>query len=317
MQALLNIGVDVGKDEVVVADFDDTFAVRTIRNERKSLVAFLNSVPKGSRIGLEATGSYSELLADLAHQRGFKVFLLNPKDTRHYAKAMGLRGKTDRVDAKLIARYVAHEYPKLHTYLPPTPVQRQIDKLIKRRAKLTSLKTALKLTFGDLSDFRLEVKATLKTLDLLLDKIDQRIAQVTAQLPQRNLAQQRLQTIVGVGPLVGASLLNVLERIPFRNADAFIAFIGYDPRPNDSGKKVGRRRLSKRGPGEMRRLLFNAAMSAIKTKTWLPIYQQYRQKGLSTTATLVIIARRIARTAWSIYKHNTVFNPKRITQCLT
>ena len=48
----------------------------------------------------------------------FLVFLLNPKDTRHYAKAVGLRGKTDRVDAELIARMIAHEHTKLHALDP-------------------------------------------------------------------------------------------------------------------------------------------------------------------------------------------------------
>ena len=52
-----------------------------------------------------------------------------------------------------------------------------------------------------------------------------------------------------------------------------------------------------------------AAMSAISTKTWRPLYEHYQAKGLSSTATLVILARRIARTAWSIYTHKTEFDP--------
>ncbi|WP_029921539.1 IS110 family transposase, partial [Nevskia soli] len=94
------------------------------------------------------------------------------------------------------------------------------------------------------------------------------------------------------------------------NADAFVAYTGLDPRPMDSGQKSGRRRLSKRGPAELRRLLYNAAMSAAKTKTWRPFYQRQRAKGLSTTAALVILARKIARIAWSIHRHHTSFNPQ-------
>ena len=63
------------------------------------MLAFLKGLPAGSRIGVESTGTYHELFAETAHQLGFRVFLLNPKDTHHYAKAVGLRGKTDRVDA--------------------------------------------------------------------------------------------------------------------------------------------------------------------------------------------------------------------------
>jgi transposase len=58
-------------------------------------------------------------------------------------------------------------------------------------------------------------------------------------------------------------------------------------------------------------------MAAAKTKTWKPIYQHYRAGGLSTTAALVVLARRIARTAWSIYTHKTAFDPQRLTKALT
>lgn len=47
-------------------------------------------------------------MAELAHQRGFVVYVLDPKDVRHYAKGIGQRGKTDRVNAQLIS---AHDHP--------------------------------------------------------------------------------------------------------------------------------------------------------------------------------------------------------------
>ena len=96
-QSVLNIGVDVAKDEVVVACAAQSFPGRSVPNQRARLRAWLKGLPAGSRIGLESTGAYHELLADLAHAQGHTVFLLNPLDTRHYAKAMGTRAKTDRV----------------------------------------------------------------------------------------------------------------------------------------------------------------------------------------------------------------------------
>jgi len=317
MQTFLNIGVDVAKDAVVVACAVQSFAVHSVANQHEALLAWLNSLPAGSRIGLESTGGYHELLADLAHRQGYAVFLLNPMDTRHYAKAMGNRAKTDRVDAELIARLIAQEHTRLRPYAPPTANQRKLDHLIRRRAKIVRIKSTLKLTMLNLGGFAPELKSVLCKLDALIAKIDVTMATIAARSLQHKEAQQRLQTIVGVGPLVGMALTNTLGRIPFRNADAFVAFTGFDPRANDSGHKAGRRRLSKRGPGELRRLLFNAAMSAVKTKVWKPIYEYYRSKGLSTTATLVIIARKIARTAWSIHHYHSTFNPERITKCLT
>ena len=98
--AVLNIGADVAKDTIVVACSEGSFPAREIANQRTAALAFLKGLPAGSRIGVESTGTHHELFADAAHQLGFLVFLLNPKDTHHYAKAVGLRGKTDRVDAE-------------------------------------------------------------------------------------------------------------------------------------------------------------------------------------------------------------------------
>ena len=317
MQPILNVGVDVAKDAVVVACAEHSFPVKSVPNQRAPLRAWLKSLPQGSRIGLESTGAYHELLADLAQAQGFTVFLLNPLDTRHYAKAMGTRAKTDRVDAELIARLIAQEHMRLRAYTPPTANQRKLDRLIRRRATIVRLKGTLKLTMRHLGGFAPELKAVVGKLDALLAKIDATMAAIAACSPQHQEAQQRVETIVGVGPVVGISLTNTLERVPFRKADAFVAFTGLDPRANDSGHKAGRRRLSKRGPAELRRLLFNAAMSAIKTTVWKPIYEHYRTQGWSTTASLVIIARKIARAAWSIHHYRTTFHPERITQCLT
>ena len=132
---VLNIGADVAKDAIVVACSEGSFPVRELANQCAAVLAFLKGLPAGSRIGVESTGSYHELFAEVAHQLGFLVFLLIPKDRRHYAKAVGLRGKTDRVDAELIARMIAHEDSKLHAWIPATPQQREIDRLIKRRAE--------------------------------------------------------------------------------------------------------------------------------------------------------------------------------------
>ncbi len=251
MQPVWNVGVDVAKDTVVVACAEHHFPVHPVRNQRTALRTWLKSLPAGSRLGLESTGTYHELLADLAHAHGHTVYLLNPMETR--------------------------------------------------RATLVRIKSMLKLTMSNLGGFASDVKAVVRKLDALLAKLDATMATLVAQSAEHREAQDRIETIVGVGPLVGLSLTNTLERVPFRNADAFVAFTGLAPRAKDSGQKSGRRRLSKRGPAELRRLLFTAAMSAVRTTVWKPIYESYRTQGWSSTAAFVIIARKIARAAWSVY----------------
>jgi transposase len=313
----LNIGADVAKDEIVVACSLGSFPVRKLANQRSALLAFLKGLPAGSRIGMESTGAYHELFADAAYKLGFVVFVLNPKDARHYAKAVGLRGKTDRVDAELIARMIAHEHAKLHPWIPPTPEQREMARLISRRAKLSSLRQALSMSLKGLEGFATDLKALRARFDQVVARIDHRIKTLIEASPERKQRVSHLRTIDGVGPVVGAALVNTLERVPLKSADAFVAFTGLDPRPDDSGQHRGKRRLSKRGPAELRRLLYVAAMSAKKKQAWKPLFEHYRAKGLSSTAALVILARRIARTAWSIYTYKTDFDPARLTKALT
>jgi len=315
--AVLNIGADVAKQAIVVACSEGSFPVREVANQRTAVLAFLKSLPVGSRIGVESTGTYHELFAEAAHQLGFLVFVLNPKDTRHYAKAVGLRGKTDRVDAELIARMIAHEHTKLHAWIPPTPQQREIDRLIKRRARLISLREAVAMSLHELGGFDADRKALRTRFNQLIARLDLRVKALVDASPERKQNFTRLCTITGIGPVIGTALVNTLERVPLKSADAFVAFTGLDPRPDDSGQHRGKRRLSKRGPAELRRLLYLAALSAVKTKPWRPLYEHYRARGLSSTAALVILARRIARTAWSIYTYKTEFDPSRFTNPLT
>jgi transposase len=312
MEQGLNIGVDVAKQAVVVACAQGSFACKEIPNGRAQLKAWLATLPAGSRIGMESTGEYHELLAQLASARGLSVFVLNPRDLRHYARAVGLRGKTDRVDAQLIARYIARECGRLTPWVAPTPEQRQIARLLKRRAHISRTRAALCQSLKHEKALARELATLKRQFDAVLAKLDAKLAKLVAASPRRDTICQQLSSIYGFGPLLGSYLAALFERVNFRNINAFVAFTGYDPRPNDSRQKIGRRRLSKRGPAELRRLLFLAAMNWSKSKHGRPLYEHYRQRGLSTTAALVVLARKLARIAFALHKHGTTFDTTRL-----
>lgn len=150
----------------------------------------------------------------------------------------------------------------------------------------------------------------------MLLALQQAIAQLDRQLAatiQADSASQqafaRITSVPGLGLVCGALLVMLFGRLQERSADALIAFTGLDPRANDSGKKTGQRRLSKRGWPEIRRLLYAAAMSAARTKTWNAFYRAQRDKGLSTTAALIVLARKLLRVAFSLFKQQANFDP--------
>lgn len=304
----LFIGADVAKSEVVVCCRGSSHTC-ALPNTCRALRAWLKTLPPGSRIGLESTGSYHETLARLAHRAGMVVYLLNPRDVRYYARSVGERAKTDRVDARLLARYIACEHEALHPWQPPSEQYRQLQTLLERRAVLVRSLGAIRQTTAKMKVLKAEVRAGIASLDALIQAIDRQIEHTLAQHAPSQAQARRLRSIPGIGLLTSAALLNVFERVPTARADAIVAYSGLDPRPCDSGQKRGKRRLSKRGPAELRRLLYNAAMSAAKTRAWKPYYLRERAKGLPSTAALVALARRLLRVAFALFKNQQSFSP--------
>ncbi len=317
MQSNWSVGIDVSKQTVMVACHEGTFAPRKVDNQHAALGAWLRSLPTGTRIGIEATGAYHEPVAELAHRMGLVVYVLNPRDVSHYAKSLGQRGKTDRMDAEVIARYVDREADRLHRFVPLAPDEKLLRDLTRRRATVAKAKAMLKQSLAGLTAFADDAQVLLKQLGALADRMEQRMAEVAARSDERRILIERLQTIDGVGPLNSIHMATLFARVPLPRSDAVVAFYGMDPRPKDSGQLHGRRRLSKRGTAEGRRLLFNGAKSAINTPTWKPYYRHLCSKGFSPTEAILIIARRILRIAFALFKHKTTFDPAMVPKPLT
>lgn len=312
MQSIFDMGADVDSRYIVIACAAGSQAVRRIANKRKEILVWLKELPRGSRVGMESTGGYHEVLAALAHRAGMEVFVINPRDLRRYAEGVGRRGKTDRLDAEVIARYVAKEHTELHAYVPPTREQRDLARLLRRRAKLVELKGSLRQTFRGMQGVQRHITQMLAHFDQLIEHLELLMRRALQRMPEAQAAADRIATIPGYGPLSSMCLAQRFTRVPYSSSDAVVAATGLDPRPDDSGKKQGRRRLSKRGPSEERRLLFNCARSASRMKLWQPYYQAQRAKGLSPTAAHIVLARKMLRVAFAVYKLNQPFNPSRI-----
>lgn len=303
---------DVSKRELAIAAYPEAGEVLSVANTPAAMTAWLDTLPTGSVIAMEATGTYHRRLAALAHERGFTVYVVNPRDVFYYARAMGVRGKTDATDARLLARYVAHEQAHLHRYVPPTPHSEQLTTLLERRAVLVRTRQALKQSLADLPALEAEKHTALAALDALVIAIDRELAILNGNDPPGAQLVTRLKTISGVGPLVSTLLSALFQRFAFRHADALIAYVGLDPRPDESGQHRGRRRLSKRGHPEWRRLLVVAAMSAARSAAWRDYVALQRAKMLPATAVHVILARKLLRTAFALYKNGQTFVPAQI-----
>lgn len=305
------IGIDVAKDNLVVAHLGAT-GVHTIANSTAGIKAWLKGIPKESRIALESTGRYSRLVCQLAFEAAHTVYLLNALDVRHYGKAMGQRGKTDRLDAQLIAQYLATQIDKLRPWQPTPAAIEQLRSLIRCRAQIVKSRVKLKMALQDAPMLRQQLTAMTKQFAQTLKSIDTQIKTLLSEDQLMSQGAARLQSIQGVGPLGATLLATLLARIPFAQADALVAYSGLDPRPSDSGKKQGVRRLSKRGDPQLRQQMWLCAMAASRCSGFKAHYEALRLRGLPTTAAYVVIARKLLRIAFVIWHSNHLFDPTKV-----
>ena len=301
-------GVDVSKATLEIGRYELGVG-QQIGNSAASIATWLATISAGSVVAMEATGVYHRLLAHGAHAAGMVVLVLNPKVLKHYARAVGQRGKTDRIDAQLIARYAVHERAKLIAWQPPATAADALAQLLVRRQALVRARQMLEQSLGTISALKAQRETLLGSLKRMSTQFDLLIAKELARVPALAALHRRLMSIVGVGPVVSAQLVACLARLRFRNVRAFIAYTGLDPRPDDSGQHRGARYLSKHGNALLRCLLFNGAMAAIRTKLFNPLYLQLRARGLASTQAIVIVARKLARIAFAIYKSEQMFDP--------
>lgn len=308
------VGVDVAKAELVIyrADLDEN---QTISNDGPSIKRWLKSLPKGSSIALEATNIYHMETVEQAYAMGHTLYVIDGFRLSNYRKGTGGRSKTDMSDARLLARYLTNERDDLRPWNPPPKGFRELQSLLRKRATLVQTRVALSQSWGDEPLLQREFKHLL----LAIAKLDQMIQKkLLGLLEETGLLEQvsRCQAIEGIGFLSATALATAFSRGVFKNSDAFVAYLGLDLKISDSGQKTGRRRLTKRGDSEIRRLLHNVSMAASRSDTWKAFYQSYIARGLKPKQALVILARKLARVAFTLMKQQRNYQPGRPGSCL-
>lgn len=294
------IGVDVAKAELVSYS-EDSGQHHSFKNTKPEIRKWLALQPANTAICVEATNIYHLDLVEMAYDKGFGVYVVDGFQLSNYRKGIGGRAKTDASDACLLARFLDREGSALRPWSPPPAVYGKLQSLLRRRAALVSARTSLKQSWDNEKSLKEAFNSFAKhfdSLDLLIQK------QLKTLVREAGLAEQvaRCQKVEGIGFLTAVALVTAFIRGEFKSSDSYIAFLGMDLKVADSGQKSGRRRLTKRGCSEVRRLLHNAAMSASRSEAWKDVYEHYRSTGKATTQALVILSRKLARIAFALMK---------------
>ena len=304
----ITLGIDVSKDELVICDWG-TEQISTLENQARVIKCWLTSLCGPARIAIEPTSHYHLEVVEQAHALGIEVYLINPRQLAHYRVAVNVRNKTDPLDAWLLARYLAHESDSLRPFKPQCAKAQRLWSLLKRRASAVRARTQLEQSFREST---LSIKALTSEIRRLLQRIDKHIQTLIRELGW-STDYQRCLSIPGIGPVNAAALVTVFHRGAFAGSDAFVAFIGFDVRVRESGKYRGKRKLTKCGESEIRRLLFCAAQPARSYALFDNYYQLQLDKGLSNIAAKVVLARKLARIAFTLLTNEQSFIKKDIT----
>jgi transposase len=344
--------------------------------------------PNQVQVGMEATGNYWENLYHYLAQRGYRMILLNPKQTHEWAEKRSLRAKTDKLDTMTIGKllasgearpaYVPDEQPasyrelvrmqtnlteqaarhknELHALLVvlfPEFVQVFTDPSCKTAlgllleypcaqaiaaagvdTMLAKLKSLAPRNYGLATAQKLHELAVnsvasgrcleARTLSLVI--ICQQLAAISSHLEtiETQLAQwlaadqaaQRLETVPDFGPKTVAVLRAELGEVSrFKNRDQAVASTGLDLSVRESGAWKGQTKLSKRGSGLLRKLLYMTAVSCLRRKDspFRAYYEAMVARGLRGRKALMAVMRKMVAVAYSLLKNkNAKYDPAKV-----
>jgi len=307
----ITLGIDASKDLHVIYNWQ-TKQTTELPNERSDIKAWLKSFHGPVRIAIEPTSHYHVIMVDEALELGYEVYLVNARQIRHYREAVNERNKTDPLDAWLLARYLEHEVSHLRPFQPRDRGAQRLWKLVLRRATVVKSRQQLQQSFAEV---QLSIQGLLTQFKHLLDRIERQIITLIRALGWWS-DYQRCLSIPGLGAGNASALVVAYHRGCFSGSDAFVSYLGLDVRIRDSGHFKGKRKLTKRGPAELRRLLFCASHSARHYHRFAKYYQRQLDKGLCKIAARVILARKLARIAFTLMRNEETFIKEEKNYCV-
>jgi len=296
-------GVDIGRDFLDVAVLPHNRSFRA-PNAPAGVAVIVDRLARMgvTRVALESIGAYSQRLVRALAEAGFEIGIVDPRRIMALRLAEGGRAKTDRLDAKLIARFAVlmrdacRPVPNAETLAlrALSTRRRQLVEMI--AMEKTRLKQALDAAIAashravivQLSDLRADVEAEIA-------------ARVKAQTGGgEKLAL--LQTIPGVGPAVAATLLIDMPELGTLGSKQVASLAGLAPHAHDSGQMSGARSISG-GRSCVRAALYMAALGAVRAKNgYRREYDAMRGAGKPAKVALIAIARKLAVVANAVVK---------------
>jgi transposase len=312
----ITIGVDIAKKKFDVASFVNGKPKHAkFTNDPTGFAEFVDWFTElhgdvKPLICMESTGAYSLPLADFLVNQGHAVSLVNPAKIHAFAKSELSRAKTDKADAKLIARYALTMQPPL--WIPPPAAIRELQALVRRVEHLLEM---IQMEKNRLDTANSSVKSSISnvitTLEAELKATREAIQNQINNDPDLKKRGELLDSIPGVGDATIAHLLIVLSpHHEFIKAKQVVAFAGLAPALRESGQWHGNTHIAKNGDAVLRKALYMPAIVAWGCNPLItPFCERLKANGKNGKAIVCAAMRKLIHIAFGILKSGKRFDP--------
>ena len=303
-------GIDVAKDrlDVMMSPEGLCFSVGNDAPGWAELVVRLRPL-KISAIGLEPSGGYERGVIRALLAAGLSVRRINPNKLRQFARARGVLAKNDRLDARLIAEFVA---------IMPTRVIRR-DKAAERLAEIVTMRRQLwdehvtvenQATHLEDAMLRRLSKRRLARLEADIHLLDKRLADMVAADSALAPRYQMLISMPGVGPVLAFTLIALLPELGQMSRKQIAALVGLAPYDFDSGKLKGHRSIYG-GRMQVRNVLYMAALSASRYNPALKAFHNRLTRANKKPKVIIVaVMRKMITTLNAMLRDNALWQPK-------
>ena len=288
------VGIDVSKDrlDVHVSPADEAFAVTRNTAGLATLIDKLKGLAP-AWVGVEATAGFETVVAASLAGEGLPIVVVNPAQVRAFATAMGKRAKTDKVDAAVIARFLAATRPEIRP-LPDEATQFLAD-LVARRSQIVTMIGAERQREKRTTNRRL-----LKSLTRLIAALEKELSSLETDIddavrgsPVWREKEDLLASVPGVGSLTARRLLADMPELGTLDRRQVASLAGLAPFTRQSGRWRGRSFIGG-GRASVRSALFVAAMVAARHNPVLKAFaERLRTAGKSKMVALIAVARKL------------------------
>ncbi len=293
MEAIV-VGIDVSKDrlDVHVHPAGESFAVARDAQGLDALITRIS--PLGVHaVALEASGGFESMVAASLQAANLPVIVVNPFQVRAFAQALGIRAKTDTIDAAVIARFIEATKPQIRAL--PDQETRLLANLVARRRQIVQMIVAERQREPQLPTRLLRRSAArlIKALEKELAVLDKSIDDAIRASPIWRENEQLLKSVPGVGPVTARTLLAEMPELGKLSRRQIASLAGLAPWTRQSGRWKGKF-FTGGGRAPVRSVLFMAAMVAVKHN---PLLKAFHQRLIAARkpkmVALIAVARKL------------------------